>query len=78
MKYSLTAFCAAIALIHASAAIPSGYYSSLDGKKASALADAAAALADGHAVISYNSQTWSAFEKTDVRTIDGRQCWWDK
>ena len=31
----------------------------------------------GHHAISYGETTWNAFRSTDVRTVNGVQCWWD-
>ena len=52
---------------------PTGYYSSADGKKASALKTALSEIIDGHTVISY-SGLWEAYESTDCRE-DGKV--WD-
>lgn len=57
--------------------IPDGYYQSLDGKQGAQLKQAVRQLADGHSVVTYSTKTWPAFEKTDVRTIRGKQVWWD-
>ena len=59
------------------AEVPSGYYNSIDGKSGDALKSALRTLSDGHAVITYNTKTWGAFEKTDVRTFKGKTIWWD-
>lgn len=59
------------------ASAPEGYYQSLDGKQGAALESALKALSDGHTTVTYNTKTWGAFEKTDVRDIDGRKAWWD-
>lgn len=56
---------------------PDGYYDSLNGKCGVALMKAVKAMADGHKEISYGSGTWEAFEDTDVRTVNGVDCWWD-
>ncbi len=56
---------------------PDGYYDSLEGKKRTELMSAIAKLADGHKQISYGSDTWTAFKRTDVHFVDGRQAWWD-
>lgn len=56
---------------------PAGYYDAIDGKSGAALESAIKALAEGHTRVTYNTKTWQAFEKTDVRTIDGREVWWD-
>lgn len=59
------------------AAPPDGYYSSLDGRSGSALRGAIKALADGHTRVTYGSKSWQGFEKTNVRTVNGRRAWWD-
>lgn len=61
----------------AGAAVPSGYYNSLEGKKDLELKRAAKALAAGHKEINYSSGTWDAFESTDVRVSGGQKYWWD-
>lgn len=60
-----------------SASAPEGFYSPLEGKSGTALFEAVRNLAAGHKVITYNTKTWGAFEKTDVREINGRQSWFD-
>ncbi|MDE7402822.1 MAG: endonuclease [Muribaculaceae bacterium] len=67
----------ALAAGYAAAEVPQGYYGSLEGKSGDALATAVADLAGYHLTITYNTKTWPAFEKTDVREIAGRQVWWD-
>ncbi|MDE7382069.1 MAG: endonuclease [Muribaculaceae bacterium] len=59
------------------AAIPEGYYSALEGKCSVALRNAAGATAKGHKRITYSSGTWDAFEKTDVKLVNGKRAWWD-
>jgi endonuclease I len=59
------------------AAIPDGYYNSLDGKSGTDLISAMTKLAKTHTTITYNTKTWPAFLTTDVRTIDGKEIWWD-
>lgn len=71
---SITIICACAAAL---AEIPEGYYQSLDGKQGAELKLAVRAIADGHIVVTYNTKTWDAFEITDVRTIRGKQVWWD-
>lgn len=61
----------------AMAGYPAGYYNSLDGKSGSALKAAVKAMANGHKEISYSSGTWDAFKSTDVRSVNGKDCWWD-
>lgn len=61
----------------ASAAVPEGYYDSLNGLTGKALRQAAAKKADGHKAISYSSGTWDAFKSTDVKMVNGREAWWD-
>ena len=59
--------------------IPAGYYDALAGKSGDELKAAVkeASHPDDHTVITYNTHTWDAFPKTDVRVIDGREVWWD-
>lgn len=57
---------------------PAGYYDSLEGKSGATLKSAVKAIAKkGHHAISYGDATWDAFRSTDVRNIDGKDCWWD-
>lgn len=63
--------------INSFATYPDGYYDTLDGKQGAELKTAIRTLADGHNVVTYNTKTWNAFEKTDVRTIRGKEVWWD-
>lgn len=61
-----------------SAAYPKGYYDSLNGKKGTDLKKAVQAVAvKGFTAISYGDKTWQAFRSTDVRTVNGVECWWD-
>lgn len=59
------------------AAIPEGYYTSLEGKSGAALSEAIAAIAAGHTEISYGNSTWDAFTTTDVIEVRGRKAWRD-
>lgn len=59
------------------AAYPEGYYDSLEGKCGAELMRAVKNVVARHTVISYGSDTWNAFKYTDVRNIDGVDCWWD-
>ncbi len=59
------------------AEVPDGYYNSLQRKRGTELESAIKALAGGHTRITYNTGTWGAFEKTDVRIVNGREAWWD-
>lgn len=65
------------AWLAAMAAAPDGYYNSLRAKSGSELLSAVGAIGNGHAVISYGSDTWNAFRQTDVREIGGNEIWWD-
>ena len=58
-------------------AIPSGYYSAMEGKKKADLMADAKSSARKHTVISYGDDTWEAFRKTDTRMVGGNLCWWD-
>lgn len=73
----LTTAAVAAGMAVGSSAVPTGYYDSLDGKSGESLKNAIAALAKGHTVITYNTKTWPAFEKTDVRVYEGKDIWWD-
>lgn len=60
------------------AAFPEGYYDSLNGKSGAALKNAVKAIGkQGFKAISYGDNTWAAFRSTDVRIVNGRECWWD-
>lgn len=63
------------------AEIPAGYYSSLEGKSGEALRQAVKAVCRPADFVTpeYNKEggTWTAFEKTDVREINGQKIWWD-
>ncbi len=52
-------------------------YSSLEGLCGAQLKEAVKAIALPHTQISYGDATWDAFEKADVRLIDGREAWFD-
>lgn len=67
----------AAAITAAYAEIPASYYQSLDGRQSNDLCKAIANLAAGHSVITYGDKSWKAFEKTDIRVINGRSCWYD-
>lgn len=73
MAMSLPVFFA----LDASAGYPDGYYDSLNGKCGVELMRAVKAKADGHMDINYGADTWNAFKDTDVRNINGVDCWWD-
>lgn len=61
-----------------SAQAPDGYYDSLDGKSGEELKNAVKEIGKkGFIAISYSSGTWEAFRTTDVRIVDGKECWWD-
>lgn len=76
MRQLIFTVTAAAALL-ASAAIPEGYYSAMEGKSKAELKEAAKSCAKKHTVISYGDQTWDAFRYTDVREVGGALCWWD-
>lgn len=61
----------------AAAAIPQGYYDSLNGKSGASLREAAKQVAAAHTAIEYGEPTWEAFKTTDVRIVDGREAWFD-
>ena len=62
------------AWLGAGAAIPPGYYSSLDGKSGQALKDAIHELIRQHTVLSYGS-LWYYFHETDCRADDKSKVW---
>lgn len=54
------------------------YYSTLDGKSGTNLWNAVKAVAKkDFSKISYGTSTWEAFQETDVRMVNGQECWWD-
>lgn len=63
------------------AEIPAGYYSTLEGKSGAALKQAVKAVCRPADFVTpeYNKEggTWTAFETTDVRIINGKKIWWD-
>lgn len=63
--------------LSALATVPAGYYDSLDGKAGDALLEGLRLLSAEHVKISYGDDTWAAFEKTDMRMVNGRKAWWD-
>ncbi len=79
MKSRLSSFVAALCAIAVPvlADAPAGYYNSLEGKTGTELMKAVKAVVRKHTVISYGDGTWNAFRKTDVRTVNGKECWWD-
>ncbi len=58
----------------ASAAVPNGYYSTLNGKSGRALKDAVHDLAMRHTVLTYNS-LWSYFPQTDCMPDKPNRVW---
>ncbi len=62
------------AWLSASAAIPAGYYKSLEGKSGQALKDAIHHLTLQHTMLSYNS-LWGYFTETDCRPEDPSIVW---
>ena len=92
MKKSLHTLTLAAALgcgLNATAAVPDGFYDSLDGKCGVELKNAVKALAAEHTVISYGDpdpdnsfhpvyvSTWTVFAESDTRKVDNVLCWWD-
>lgn len=67
------AMCPGVAL----AEYPTGYYDSLNGKCGAELKTAVKNLMYSHTVISYGEKTWNVFKDTDVRQVNGQDCWWD-
>lgn len=76
MRQLFLTLTAAVTLM-ATAAIPQGYYSAMEGKSKAELKEAAKTSARKHTVISYGDETWEAFRQTDVRYVGGDLCWWD-
>lgn len=68
---------AIMAATPALASYPEGYYDSLNGKCGVALMEAVKKVAQDHKKITYNEGTWQAFRSTDVRVVNGVECWWD-
>ena len=68
------ALIAALVCFGTDAAIPDGYYSSLDGKSGEALKDAIHELALRHTTLSYGS-LWIYFAETDCRADDPSKVW---
>lgn len=68
---------AGVVSLSAFADAPAGYYNSLEGKTGKALSAAVKDIVRKHTVISYGDDTWSAFRHTDVRVVNGKECWWD-
>ena len=68
------AMVATIAWLGASANIPAGYYSTLDGKSGQALKDAIHNLAKQHTMLSYSS-LWIYFAETDCQAEDESKVW---
>ena len=67
-----------LAAFSVSASAPSGYYNSLEGLSGTSLKNAVKAIGKkGHKAISYGDATWRAFRSTDVRKVNGQDCWWD-
>ncbi len=66
-----------LAALTAGAAVPEGYYDSLEGKKKDALKKAAKAVVRSHTAVSYGNATWEAFETTDTHMVGGKLAWWD-
>ena len=64
----------AMASLCATASIPAGYYSSLDGKSGQALKDAIHELVQQHTTFSYGS-LWIYFAATDCRPEDKSKVW---
>lgn len=68
---------AALTAFGAAAAIPEGYYDSLNGTSGAELKEAAKKVAYTHEAVAYGDATWEAFKTTDIRIVDGREAWFD-
>lgn len=90
MKKTILSFSfAAATILGATANVPADFYQSLEGKSGVELKKAVKDLAVEHVEISYGSPnpgntfhpvyvaSWSVFEESDVRMVDGHLCWWD-
>lgn len=85
----VTALTLMIGAATAGAAVPDGYYKSLEGKSGVALKQAVKDLIAPHTVIEYGTAdpdnvfnpveiaTWTVFEESDTRVINGNTTWWD-
>ena len=61
----------------ASAAIPKGYYSSLNAKKNGELKTAARDIIYDHTPVSSYNSLPNYFKKTDKKTVGSTDYWWD-
>lgn len=92
MKKSIRLLSAGAALTAAQiamAAVPAGYYDSLEGLSGVALKNAVKELAAKHVLVEYGDPkpddafhpvdvaTWTVFATSDTRTVDNILCWWD-
>lgn len=84
MRDMLFVICMATGFFAASAGVPAGYYSQLEGKSGTQLREAVRKVAlpadfvsIGYGMGHTSFKTWQAFEFTDVRTINGKKAWWD-
>lgn len=70
----------AVSALTVAAAVPTGYYQSLENKSGAELLTALTALSQPETIVSYGGGTkgtWASFVNTDVRLINGREAWWD-
>lgn len=75
LKQKLTAlFTLLCGIATMQAAIPAGYYATLNGKSGRALKDAVHDIAIRHTVLTYNS-LWTYFPQTDCRPEDKTKVW---
>ena len=77
MKKILIAAALIVSAIASLAEAPAGYYSSLEGLCGDRLKDAVKQAVKNHRTIEYGKETWQAFAKMDVITINGTDYWWD-
>ena len=61
----------------ARAALPAGYYNSLEGKSGVALKKAVKSVVRNHTAIPYGDDTWEVFIESDTRMVGGQRVWWD-
>lgn len=77
--YTIICGFASLTGVQAMGEIPAGYYDNLVGKSGEALKEAVKSIANPETFthISYATDSWNAFLRTDVRTINGVDVWWD-
>jgi len=74
---ALIAISVATAYAQQTFSTPEGFYNSLNGKSGAELKQAVKASISSLNTVSYGDKTWEAFKSTDIRTVDGRDAWFD-